>query len=69
MFETYEDIHINNDQTNRITNWLSNWDLGETKIAKKATRSSPPVKQLGVESFDSNTSTPWLGVDQTNITN
>jgi hypothetical protein len=37
MFATYEDIHISNDQINQITNWLSNWDLGESKIANEAT--------------------------------
>ena len=69
MFSAYEDIHISNDQTNRITNWLSNWDLGETTIANAATRSDLPVQRSRVESFDSETSAPRLGAEQINITN
>ncbi len=68
-FSTYEDIHISNDQTNRITTWLSNWDFGETEIGTKAFSPSLPIQRMRVESFDSETSTPCLSTDQTNITN
>jgi hypothetical protein len=69
MFDKYEVDHVTNDQNTRITNWLSNWDLGETNLAATATSSFSSVQRLGVESFDSDTSAPRLGGEQTNITN
>jgi hypothetical protein len=69
IFVTYEDIHISNDQTNRITDWLSNWDLGESMIAHEATRSPVPAQRTRLDSFDSEMSNPRLGSEQTNISN
>jgi hypothetical protein len=69
MFDKYEDDHVTSDQNNRITNWLSNWDLGETNLTATATSSCASVQRLRVELFDSDTSAPRLGGEQTNITN
>jgi hypothetical protein len=69
MFASYEEININNDQTNRITDWLSNWDLGDSTIGQDTTRSPLPAQRTRLDSFESETSDPWLSSDQTNISN
>jgi hypothetical protein len=50
MFDKYEVDHVTSDQNSRITNWLSNWDLGETNLAATATSSFSSVPRLRVES-------------------
>jgi hypothetical protein len=69
MFATYQGIPINSDQTNRITNWLSQWDLEEMVIAHDATRSSIPVSRTRVDLIDSEMSDPWLPTNQSDISN
>jgi hypothetical protein len=69
MFATYEDIPIKNDQCTRITDWLSNWDIRDSVAADSIHESLVPDQRMRVESFDSDTSAPRLGKEQTNIAN
>jgi hypothetical protein len=69
MFNKYEEIPISTDQMNRITDWLSQWDLGDEVIAHDATVSSVPVSSLRVDSSDSEASEPRLPMSQSDISN
>jgi hypothetical protein len=69
MFTKYEEIPISTDQTNRITDWLSQWDLEDKVIAHDATLSSVPVSRLRVDSTDSEASEPWLSASQSDLSN
>jgi hypothetical protein len=69
MFTMYEELHISNDQTNRITDWLFTWDLGETMIAHDATRPPLTAQRIILDSIESETNAPRLHTDQTNISN
>jgi hypothetical protein len=69
MFTKYDEIPISTDQTNRITDWLSQWDLGDAVIAHDATLSSVPVSRLRVDSSDSEASEPRLPMSQSDISN
>jgi hypothetical protein len=69
MFSKYEEIPISTDQTNKITNWLSQWDLEDKVIAQDATRSTTPVSRARVGSIDSKASAPRPSAKQSDISN
>jgi hypothetical protein len=69
MFATYEDIPIKKDQCTRITDWLSNWDMSDTVAVDSTPASLVPDQRMRLELFDSDTSAPRLGKEQTNIAN
>jgi hypothetical protein len=69
MFEKYEEIAISKDQTNKITNWLSQWDLEDRVTAQDATRSTTSVSRARVNSIDSEASAPRPSAKQSDISN
>ncbi len=69
MFTKYKEISLSTDQTNRITDWLSQWDLEDEAMAHGATLSSLPVSRTRVDSIDSEASEPRLPMSQSDISN
>ncbi len=56
-------------QTNKITNWLSQWELDDRATAQNETGSTASVYRARANSIDSEASAPRPSFQQTDISN
>jgi hypothetical protein len=69
MFARYEEIPISKDQTNRITDWLSQWNLDDGVTSQNDTRATTSATRARAYSIDSETSAPRPSAKQSDISN